>query len=635
MTRRNIWWTIGANVKQFEEGMKKVERGLHNAGRQTMFFGRDMQRTVTVPVMAAGASILALAHKTGQYADRVSDLSDVTGISTDSLQEWDFVARRVGVSTDVISSAFSSLGRRMSQFHRGSGPAVDAAQQLGVEFRNADGSIRNADELLMDLIGSLGEMPADLDRAGIGTALFGRRWEMLAPIIGRGSDSIEKMRAEAQELGLVLSGEALQTANEFREEMVKFSQQMEFAGHRIALEFMPVILDFLPLAEEMIMKVGDAIQVFADLDPEVQRNRIELAALAAAIGPLLVGLSSFLFIGEKVLRLLHVLTAATLKNPFTALAAGVAAVAAHAYIANRRLSRMNDYVSDALNMTITGTAAEIEQLNKAIAKQTELMERVEAQHRTMNVEGTEAAEKQLSTHRDIIQSLIIMRNEAAALQIDEIISDKAVDNTERAAHAMERTARAAERVRFMIEQPEDEIHDPTDDIQEMLNAEFLAQQQEIWRAMIGGAEDFSHRMEDVQEETQKTTRDFTEFANTTIMGLDRLIFQSERLSSVWRSMARQLAVRGMLTLATGGFSEGIRAGLQTVVGINDGIISPRGDIITTHPDDYLIATKDPGRMVSNIQKGGSGSQRVHVTGEFKLKGTDLVLNLEETMQKLL
>ena len=36
--------------------------------------------------------------------------------------------------------------------------------------------------------------------------------------------------------------------------------------------------------------------------------------------------------------------------------------------------------------------------------------------------------------------------------------------------------------------------------------------------------------------------------------------------------------------------------------VNDGVVQD-GNIITTHPDDYLIATKDPAGMVDNILSG--------------------------------
>ncbi len=39
--------------------------------------------------------------------------------------------------------------------------------------------------------------------------------------------------------------------------------------------------------------------------------------------------------------------------------------------------------------------------------------------------------------------------------------------------------------------------------------------------------------------------------------------------------------------------------------MNDGIVSPDGNIITTNPADYLIATTDPGGLASDVRGGGS------------------------------
>jgi len=44
---------------------------------------------------------------------------------------------------------------------------------------------------------------------------------------------------------------------------------------------------------------------------------------------------------------------------------------------------------------------------------------------------------------------------------------------------------------------------------------------------------------------------------------------------------------------------GAAKGLGKSIGIEDGVIGPDGDLITTSPEDFLIATKDPGEMLSN------------------------------------
>ena len=634
MSRRNVSWFVGANIRDFDSKMQTVERRFQQVGRQATFLGRDLRTSITVPVLAAGGAILALAHKTAEYADRVSDLSDVTGISTDALQEWDFVANRVGVSTDVIASAFSSLGRRMTQFQRGSGPAVDAARDLGVEFRNADGSMRNADDLIMDLLGSLNQMPADLDRAGIGTALFGRRWEMLAPIIGRGSDNIERIRQEAHELGIVLDGEAIESANRFREEMVNFQEQMSATGRNLAIEFMPTILEFLPIAERMVHSVGSAVQSFADLDQQQQINRIRMAGYAAAIGPVLILTGSMITSITKLVGVVRALTTAMATNPFLAIATVLAVIAERVYTINTRLRRMRDEVQEVMNMSVTGTSDELERINAAIAAEEKIMENVIKQHETMGVVGSEASEKQLQGHRDNIEALIQLRDEAAKLQMDDIISQRSVDNSDKVKENIAEAARSAGILRFQIDPPDGNIFDPTDEIFEIGASMFNAQQMETWQFMIGSAEDYSHRLVNVNEEQKEMTRSMDGFGHLGVQIFDRLIFQGERFSQTLRSIGRQLAMRGIMTLLTGGFGGGVSAGIGKILGVNDAIISPRGDVITTHPDDYLIATKDPGKMASNISGAGKSGGRMIANISINMDGRQIYHGLQDVEYKM-
>ena len=684
MTRRNVTFTVGANVRNFEQGMKRVESRLRDVGRQTTWMGRDLQRGITMPFIAAGASVLALAHNTSQYADRISDLSDVTGINTDALQEWDFVANRVGVTTDVISSAFSSLGRRMSQFQRGSGPAVDAARQLGVEFRDTEGNIRSADDLLMDIIGSLSEMPADLDRAGIGTALFGRRWEMLAPIIGRGIDNISQMRQEAQDLGLVMSGESLEAANKYREEMVKFSAQMKAAGHNIALDFMPVILDFLPLATELAERAIRVAESFSKLDTETQKNRIEMAAYAAALGPLLIVLGSTTIAVEKLWKLMRLVVF----NPKTAGIVGLIAYMAKLSIeTGLAANQTNRLRSEMDKLTSSGAqASDLERLNELIVEQEKAIEQAENSFNRYGSSSRTAVQQQIAQieeMKDRLAELIDQRDQAAALQMDNIIDEGNQAAIEQSTEQVENITRAVERLRIAAAKPINIVIDPTVDVQRRADEREFQEFEEALHNIfetdlpvdlehrlfapgsIGAANEalanlrnqymaatdpervreiaaemsiYEEQIRSLTGETHDLNNAFHVWADLGVQVFDRMAFQGERLSSTLRSIKRQLATRGIMTLLTGGFGSsagGFLGGLRNIFGINDAIISPRGDIITPHPDDYLIATKDPAGMAGNIRNAGSDFKgKLHLTGEFRVRGSDLVLAMSEAHHQL-
>lgn len=67
-------------------------------------------------------------------------------------------------------------------------------------------------------------------------------------------------------------------------------------------------------------------------------------------------------------------------------------------------------------------------------------------------------------------------------------------------------------------------------------------------------------------------------------------------------------------------------GVGKAIGVNDAIISPNGNIITTHPDDYLIATKNPGALAG-------GGIVINVYGD--VSGQELVAKVQEGIMNTL
>jgi hypothetical protein len=63
--------------------------------------------------------------------------------------------------------------------------------------------------------------------------------------------------------------------------------------------------------------------------------------------------------------------------------------------------------------------------------------------------------------------------------------------------------------------------------------------------------------------------------------------------------------------------------------VGDAIISPSGGVITTHPDDYLIATKDPAAMVANIT--GKSEQSGGQTSENAGSGVNIINVVDPSM----
>lgn len=134
------------------------------------------------------------------------------------------------------------------------------------------------------------------------------------------------------------------------------------------------------------------------------------------------------------------------------------------------------------------------------------------------------------------------------------------------------------------------------------------------------------------------------FTNSFGQGMANVVVQGEKLVDTLKNIGKLLASaviqKGISILLTGGLGGtgffgdgggifGSLLGKITGTKVNDALITSAGKIVEFHPNDNILAMKDFG----GLQAQG-GTQRVQLGGEFRVKGTDLVLALDEANYSL-
>ena len=174
-----------------------------------------MAGACTTAITAVGG----LAVKAGALADDLNTMSTVTGLSTKQLQEFAYASDLIDVSTDTLAGSLKKLTSNMATAQKGSGDVYDTFKALGVEFKNADGTLRNSNDVFNDTIRALGKVKNETERDALAMKLFGKSATDLNPLIEGGIDTLEEMSKQANELGLILSQEALDGANAFNDQL--------------------------------------------------------------------------------------------------------------------------------------------------------------------------------------------------------------------------------------------------------------------------------------------------------------------------------------------------------------------------------------------------------------------------------
>ena len=312
---------VEKDLKKIDKQSRKLQKEIGRLGRKVSDVGKVLTKAFTAPLLAMSAGVGVLAVKTGEYADKLLDLEQITGLTTTKLQEYEHVAREAGVSFEGFVGIISKFQGRMPQLIDGQGRAAETMNELGVSIRNSDGSIKDINKLFPELLTKLHGVDDITQRNALAQQLFGRTMTDLAPILSLSSEEISNITAEAHDMGLILDKEAIDKANKFRISMEKLKARITGAGRELALGFIPIIRDdLMPLIKETVIpffqKLADKVKAvfewYGNLSKQTKTTVKGFILLAIAVGPIIVMIGKFIALGAPLVKLYVALKTATL-----------------------------------------------------------------------------------------------------------------------------------------------------------------------------------------------------------------------------------------------------------------------------------------------------------------------------------
>lgn len=180
---------------------------------------------------------------TVKLADDLMVQSQVTGLSTDALQEYSYMAELVDTDVDTITGSMTKMVKNMATATKGTGDAYNAFQKLGVAITDDNGEMRDQNDVFADVIQALGQMTNETERDALAMQIFGKSARELNPLIEAGADSIEEYRQQAHDMGYVLDGETLQALGNVDDNIQILKNQFDTAKRQIASGLLPIVLD--------------------------------------------------------------------------------------------------------------------------------------------------------------------------------------------------------------------------------------------------------------------------------------------------------------------------------------------------------------------------------------------------------
>lgn len=254
---------------------------------------------VTAAVGAAAGALVDSTLETADLADELLTLSTITGVSTDSLQAMNYASELLDVSTQTITGSMTKLLKSMSSASDAEAAWLQSEQELssalsageitieeyndamdalgasgtafddlGISVLDAQGNLRDSEEVFWEVIDALGEIDNESERDAAAMAILGRSARELNPLIEAGSDRFNELAEEAENVGYIMDGDTLNAFHNLDDNMERLSNGATAARNAIGSVLLPVLTE---LSGEGVSLLNEFTNAILDTNGDVEQ----------------------------------------------------------------------------------------------------------------------------------------------------------------------------------------------------------------------------------------------------------------------------------------------------------------------------------------------------------------------------
>lgn len=250
-------------------------------------------KAVASGIREIGQALADTVKDSAAYADNILTLSTNTGIAAETLQEYQYMAELTDTSLETITGSMAKLIRNMQNAKNGTGNAAAAFAAMGVSVTDANGELRDNEEVFTEVIDKLGKMSNETQRDAYAMDIFGKSAQDLNSLIAVGKDGIAAFAQEAHDMGYVLDEETLSSLGAVDDALVRLDNFMTMIKNTIGAALAPAVTELADELQEWaqsvdweqvgqdVAEVGGAIKDFVMF---VLENGSEILTVISGVG---------------------------------------------------------------------------------------------------------------------------------------------------------------------------------------------------------------------------------------------------------------------------------------------------------------------------------------------------------------
>lgn len=269
----NLKAVISAKAEALFKTLKEVNRATRTTRKYLLDVGSataNLGSRVGLPLAAVtgilgGFSFAAIRNAVVSFTDLgevIYKSSRRAGMSVEQIQRMRYVAEQAGVSAEALEGGIGKLNRKLGEAAGKDKDLAGLLARLKIDMRDSNGQLKAGVDLLPQLADAFQRNQNAVVRARMGTALFGKAWQEMVPILEQGGEGIADSLKRLERLrGAGVMDEAtIRGAKELGDKFNDLAWVTKGFQMTVAKELAPVIT---PLVEDLVQWAAANRQIVA------------------------------------------------------------------------------------------------------------------------------------------------------------------------------------------------------------------------------------------------------------------------------------------------------------------------------------------------------------------------------------
>lgn len=187
----------------------------------------------------AVSTVYGLAESQTAAADKIGKTSALLGMEVGELQALRSAGMHAGLTLEGVDSAMEKFSITMSKAVAGEKSQIELFNALGVVTKNADGSIRNQTDILMDVADAYTLLTNSQDRNRVSQELFGKSAVQMSELLKDGSAGIRGAVAQYEKTNAGFTSDQAVAAAAFNDELQTMREFIGGIGKDLSFALVP------------------------------------------------------------------------------------------------------------------------------------------------------------------------------------------------------------------------------------------------------------------------------------------------------------------------------------------------------------------------------------------------------------